>query len=84
MKGKERLTAGCASFALMVIASQALAASGGKGEGNGILIILFFAFGALIIVFQFVPGVLLFVSMIKGLIGKEKEAVAVKENGGNS
>ena len=84
MKSKERLAVSCASFALMVVASQALAASGGKGEENGILIILFFAFGALIIVFQFAPGVLLFVSMIKGLFGNEKEAVAAKESGDNS
>ncbi len=79
MKITERLMLSCASIALIGIASQALAASGGKTEGNGLLVILFLTFGALIIVFQLIPGVLLFVSMVKGLFGKGKEAVAVKE-----
>ncbi len=68
----------CAPAALVGIASQALAASGGKTEGSSLLVILFLTFGALIVVFQLIPGVLLFVSMIKGLFGKGKEAVAVK------
>ncbi len=82
MKTKERLTTACAALAFMGIASQALAAAGGKGEGSSILIILFLTFGALIIVFQLIPGVVLFVSMIKGLFGKGKETVAVKESTG--
>jgi hypothetical protein len=80
MKNKETLTATCATIALIGIASRALAASGGKGEGSGVLIILFLTFGALIIVFQFIPGVVLFVSMIKGLFGKEKETIVAKES----
>jgi len=34
----------------------------------GLLTIFFIAFGALIILFQFVPSMLLFCSMIKGLV----------------
>jgi hypothetical protein len=63
-------------------ASSALAASDGKTEGSGVLIILFLAFGALIIVFQLIPGVFMFVSMVKGLFGKEKKAVVVEKNSG--
>jgi hypothetical protein len=80
MKTKEKLTAACVTIALIGIASRALAATGGKAEGSGVLIILFLAFGALIIVFQLIPGVVLFVSMVKGLFGKEKETVAAKES----
>lgn len=81
MKTKGRLTAAWALIALLGIACQAMAASGGKTEGSSsILIILFLTFGALIIVCQLIPGVILFVSMIKGLFGKEKETVAVKES----
>jgi hypothetical protein len=68
--------------ALICSASSALAASDGKAEGSGVLIILFLAFGALIIVFQLIPGVILFVSMVKGLFGKEKKAVVVEKNSG--
>jgi hypothetical protein len=67
---------------LIGTASSALAASGGKAEGSGVLIVLFLAFGALIIVFQLIPGVILFVSMVKGLFGKEKKAVVVEKNSG--
>jgi hypothetical protein len=81
MKSKERLTAACATIALIGIASNALAAPGGREEGSGALIILFLAFGALVLVFQLIPGAVLFVSMIKGLFGKAKEAIVVKESG---
>ncbi len=80
MKTKERWMAALASITLLGIADQVLAASGGKTEGSSILIILFLTFGALIIVFQLIPGVILFVSMIKGLFGKEKATVAAKES----
>lgn len=48
-------------------ATPALAASGNDAKGSGILIFLFLGFAALIIVFQFIPGMVLFASMLKGL-----------------
>lgn len=83
MKVKEGSTALWAAIALIGIASIALAAPGGKEEGSGVLITLFLAFGALVLVFQLIPGAVLFASMLKGLFGKFKETVAVKENGNN-
>lgn len=47
--------------------TPALAAGGGIATGSSILLILFLGFFALIIVFQFIPGLVLFFSMLKGL-----------------
>ena len=55
---------------ILAATTSALAASGAETEGNGFLVTLFLAFGALIIAFQLVPGVLLFASMIKGLFSR--------------
>ncbi|WP_298433716.1 hypothetical protein [Geobacter sp.] len=55
---------------ILATTTSALAASGAETEGNGFLVTLFLAFGALIIAFQLVPGVLLFASMIKGLFSR--------------
>lgn len=53
---------------LMITGSQALAASGTpEGEGLGFLAMLFIGFGVLIIVFQFIPGILLMFGMLKGV-----------------
>ncbi len=79
MKMRESLMVTGASFALMGIASMVLAASGGKAEGSGILVIFVLTFGALIIAFQLIPGVVLLVSMIKGMFGKEKGALPLKK-----
>ena len=72
MKVKAGTTALWAAIALNGIVSNAMAAPGGKEGGSGVLIILFLAFGALILVFQLIPGALLFASMVKGLFGKVK------------
>jgi len=55
--------------------TPALAASDGIVKGSSILLILFLGFFALIIVFQFIPGLVLFFSMLKGLFkaAPEKE-----------
>lgn len=55
---------------ILSITSPALAANGIEPEGNGLLVILFLGFGALIIVFQLIPGLMLFGSMVKGLFCK--------------
>ncbi|KAF0219614.1 MAG: hypothetical protein FD174_1869 [Geobacteraceae bacterium] len=64
-------------------ASVAFAASGAEHEGNSLVLALFLGFGALVIVFQLFPGVMLFVSMVKGLFSsapKESTVPAGKEN----
>ncbi len=44
------------------------AANSSASEGNNFLLWLFLGFGALIIIFQTVPGLLLLYSMIKGIL----------------
>ena len=57
---------------LLVTASQVLASGGGSGEPVSILMILFLGFGALVLVFQLFPAVVLFIGMVKGLISAKK------------
>jgi hypothetical protein len=54
---------------LIVLATvaPAFAAGGTEGKGTSFLLVLFLGFAALIIVFQFIPGLVLFASMLKGL-----------------
>jgi len=47
--------------------APALAATGSEAKGSTFLLILFLGFAALIIVFQFIPGLVLFATMLKGL-----------------
>ncbi len=64
---------------VLVSVSQVMASGGGNGEPLSILAILFIGFGALVIVFQVFPAVVLFVGMIKGLMApaaKKTEAAA--------
>lgn len=69
------------AFTLMGSTSAAYAASGAEGEGSGLLLALFLGFGVLIILFQFVPGLALFFSMIKGLfsVARREPAVAAAD-----
>ncbi|MFO7765600.1 MAG: hypothetical protein R6V33_04145 [Pelovirga sp.] len=65
-------------IALLTFSSSAFAASGtGAGEG-GLLVALFIGFFALIIVFQLVPATLMMVGVLRGLFGRDREAVKVK------
>lgn len=83
MKAKDRFMAFFASGALIGSAGWVFAASGDAAGGSGILVVLFLVFGALILVFQLIPGLVLFSSMLKGLfssVGKEESVVAVKTN----
>ena len=52
---------------LLFCSSTALAAGATGAKSMSLLTILFLAFGAVIIVFQAIPGLILFFSMIKGL-----------------
>ncbi len=53
---------------IVMTATNALATSGGEPAELSFMTVLFMGFGALIIVFQLVPGVILFVGMLKGLL----------------
>jgi uncharacterized membrane protein len=69
---------------LLMIAGSAFADTGAAVEENGWLWMLFLGFGALIVVFQLVPSVILFASMIKGLFGSPvKENPNASETNGN-
>ena len=62
-----------ALIALFTFSTSAFAAvSAGSGEGS-FLLSLFIGFFSLIIVFQVVPAFLLFVGMVKGLLGHANE-----------
>jgi len=53
--------------AIMVKATPALASSGQETMGTSLLVLLFLGFGALIVICQLIPGLVLFCSMLKGL-----------------
>jgi hypothetical protein len=54
-------------ISLIITASQALAANGAPEAGSlGLLAIFFIGFGAMIILFQFIPGIMLMAGMLKG------------------
>jgi uncharacterized protein YqgC (DUF456 family) len=76
-----------ALLSMMVTATQALASAGGANtEGMGLLGTFFLAFGVLIILFQFIPGVTLFAGVLKGIFSSEasKSASQVVNNGRTS
>jgi hypothetical protein len=54
---------------ILILASvtTALAANGSIEKGSSILLILFLGFAALIIVFQFIPGLVLLATLLKSL-----------------
>ena len=70
--------------AMLLTATEALAYGGGTdGEGLSFLMILFMGFGALILVFQLFPAVVLFIGMIKGIMApavKKEDAAAADGN----
>ena len=60
--------------------SDALAASGAENDGTGLFFWIFIAFGAMVIAFQFFPGLLMFFGMLKGLFpSASKEAAPLHE-----
>ena len=61
-------------ISLMITASQALAAGGApEGEGLGLLATLFIGFGVMIVLFQFIPGIMLMVGMLKGVFSSGRK-----------
>lgn len=65
-------------FVMIAIATPAFAA-GGTTSGSPLLMSAFFGFAALVIVFQFVPAMVLFGGMLKGLFSKDDLAAASKK-----
>ena len=66
-------------------ALPALAAGPVHDEGGGFLVVLFFGFGALILVTQLFPGVGLFAVMLRELLtgARRKGSAAAGKAGGN-
>lgn len=62
-------------IALLTFSSAAFAATGANDGQSGFLLSLFIGFFALILVFQIVPAFLLFVGMIKGLVGQDRKQI---------
>ena len=68
-------------IALVTSAMPALAAGQLREEGGSIMIVLFFGFGAIILVSQLFPGLALFTVMLKEIFtgSRKKGAVAATE-----
>ncbi len=65
---------------ILCIATPAFAAGSGIAQGTSFLLILFLGFAAVIIVFQFIPGLVLLFTMLKGLFkAAPKDAHAEKK-----
>ena len=61
-----------AIFSLIITGTQALGATGGANpEGMGLLTTFFIAFAVLIILFQFLPGMTMFLAILKGIFSSE-------------
>lgn len=60
-------------IALITFSSSAYAAGSNGAGGGSLLLSLFIGFFALIVVFQLVPAVILFVGMAKGLVNKDSK-----------
>jgi hypothetical protein len=56
--------------ALMAMATPAMAVGATETEGISLITILLVGFGALILVGQLIPGIVLLSGMLKGLFGK--------------
>jgi hypothetical protein len=54
---------------LLMVAGSAFADTGASADENGWLWMLFLGFGALIVVFQLVPSMILLGSMLRGIFG---------------
>jgi hypothetical protein len=71
----------CAAvLSMLITGTQSMASGGAGGEGLGILAILFMGFGAIIIVLQLIPALVLLAGMLKALfspaVKKGEESLA--------
>lgn len=69
---------------LLATCPATFAASGAEPEGNAYLAMAFLAFGALIVVFQLIPGLALFASMLRGLFTRSAPEEAASARNGNN
>jgi hypothetical protein len=68
-------------LSMLVTASIALASGGTEIEGLGLMGALFIAFGVLIVIYQFIPGLMLLGGMLKGIFsptGKKASNISSK------
>ncbi len=71
-------------LSLIITATQALASGGGDGEGLSLLATFFIGFGVLVVLFQFIPGLMLFGCMLKSLFSSsEKKSEKALAEGSN-
>lgn len=75
MKTLTRALAGLAA------ATPAFAAAGNEAGGGGMLLYLFIGFAALIVVFQAVPSLVLFGTMLKEIFSIALGKIGAKEKG---
>jgi hypothetical protein len=59
----------------LVTVSNAFASGGGEAEGLGLMAALFIAFGVLIVLHQFIPGLMLLGGMLKGIFSPADKKV---------
>jgi hypothetical protein len=69
---------------LLVTVSQVAASGGGDSEPLSFLTILFLGFGALILVFQIFPAVVLFAGIIKGILAPADKKDGAKTASGDT
>ncbi|MBE0596666.1 MAG: hypothetical protein IH614_05305 [Desulfuromonadales bacterium] len=73
------------SVAALLSGGSAFASAGGEASGMSPLVVLLLFFGGLIVTFQLIPAVFLFISMLKGVTSTfRKEAPAAAETGKKS
>jgi len=76
MREKAMKTITATILSLLITATQVLAnGKTGNGEGLGLLATFVIAFGILIILFQLLPGLMLFGGMLKGLFSSEEKKI---------
>lgn len=64
-------------FCLLVTASYTLASGGAEVESLGFMATLFIAFGVLIVMFQFIPGIILLFGMLKGILSPNNKKAPI-------
>ena len=57
--------------ALTAWATPALAAGGMETEGTSLMTLLLLGFGALIVIGQLIPGLVMFCGAVKGMLGRD-------------
>lgn len=66
-----------AATMLLAMVMPAVAAGGGETNGISLLVILFLAMGALVVVFQFIPALMLLYGALKGLFARNPDQASI-------